>query len=154
MTSKNVLFLCRDNAAVSIMAEAYTNVAGRGIARAYSAGCQPASSVHPVALATLRAAGVRHSGLAPKSWNQFAHDGEFRMDLVVYLSDPRSMTQRPAWRGAPPEMVLKPSGSDVVEIPGARQSEMLEVFAEIRTLADSLLLDMPGIITQQYPAVA
>lgn len=154
MTSKNILFLCRDNSAVSIMAEAYMTAAGRGIARAHSAGCEPATAVHPMALTTLRAAGVRHSGLTPKSWEIFSLAREPKMDLIVYLCDPRLMTQKPVWRGEPLEMVLKPSGADVAEMPGVRQSEMLEVFAEVRTLADSLLLDMPGIMTQDYPAVA
>ena len=154
MTLKNVLFLCRDNAAVSIMAEAYMTVAGRGVARAFSAGSDPAREIHPLALETLKAAGVRHSGLAPKSWNAFALPQAPKMDLVVYLCDPDIMPGAPEWRGRPERLVLGLSWSHLNHAAGLRAADFLGQFAELRTLTDSLLLEMPGISAREYPRVA
>ena len=142
MALKNILFLCRDNAAVSIMAEAYMKVAGRGVAHAYSAGCHPAEAVHSIVLKTIWDAGVRHGGLMPKSWNVFTLARAPSIDLVVYLCDPLTMGPAPVWPGKPGKIVLKPSCSNADDLKRMRPYEALEAFAEIRTLADSLLIDM------------
>lgn len=154
MTLKNVLFLCRDNAAISIMAEAYMMVAGRGVARAFSAGYEPAGEIHPLALETLKAAGVRHNGLAPKCWKSFALPKAPKMDLVVCLCDSAMMPAPPEWRGRPERLVLALSWSHLNGTADLRAADFLGQFAEIRTLTDSLLLEMPGISGREYPRVA
>ncbi len=116
--------------------------AGRGIAHAYSAGCQPAQAVHSIVLDTLRDAGVRHSGLMPKSWVAFTLAQAPNIDLVVYLCDPQTMSPAPAWRGKPAKMILKPSCSNADDLQRMRPHEAIEAFAEVRTLVDSLLIEI------------
>ena len=51
-----VLFLCRDNAILSPMAEALLNHWGRGRFRAHSAGWEPAAGLHELTARVLRCA--------------------------------------------------------------------------------------------------
>lgn len=51
---KRVLFVCHENCNRSQMAEAFTRMYGGGSVDAYSAGCHPAETVHPKALAAMR----------------------------------------------------------------------------------------------------
>lgn len=75
MTPQNILFLCPNNAVRSIMAEAYLRLAGRPLARAFSAGRKPAESVHPLTLAVLESVGLKTGGLTPKSLESFSLAG-------------------------------------------------------------------------------
>ena len=59
----NVLFLCTGNSARSILGEALINHLGQGRFRGFSAGSTPKGEVHPMALATLREAGIPIEGL-------------------------------------------------------------------------------------------
>jgi len=68
----NVLFLCSGNSARSQMAEALSNVLGGGRIRAYSAGCNPAIHVQPLALSSIDDLGYSIEQLRPKSWEEFA----------------------------------------------------------------------------------
>ena len=124
------------------MAEAYLKFAGRGVAHAYSAGCEPAKAVQPIVLDTLREAGVRPGGLTPKSWSVFTLAQAPHIDLVVYLCDPQTMAPAPVWRGKPGKIVLKPYCSNAFDLHKMRPYQALEAFAEIRTLVDSLLIDI------------
>ena len=48
---KRVLFVCVENCNRSQMAEALARLYGAGQAEAFSAGCRPAASIHPKAIA-------------------------------------------------------------------------------------------------------
>ncbi|PJN93524.1 hypothetical protein CNY89_20185, partial [Amaricoccus sp. HAR-UPW-R2A-40] len=63
----NVLFLCTGNSARSILGEAVLNHLGKGRFRAFSAGSQLKGQVHPLALETLRNAGISTEGLRSKA---------------------------------------------------------------------------------------
>jgi hypothetical protein len=58
----NVMFLCTENSARSIMAEAIMNRKGRANFTAYTAGSQPAGFVRPEALKQIAAAGFSTEG--------------------------------------------------------------------------------------------
>jgi len=60
------LFLCRENAAASIMAEALLRHLAKARVRAASAGDCPAARVNPHALECLRAHGIATTGLRTK----------------------------------------------------------------------------------------
>lgn len=84
----NVLFLCTQNSARSIMAEAILGKLGQGRFRAFSAGSSPRpGGPLPEVLAQLQALGHDISGLRSKSWDEFAGPGAPRMDFVITLCD-------------------------------------------------------------------
>lgn len=87
MNPCRILFICTANSARSILAEATLNALGRPRFEAYSAGSQPSGHVHPLALATLNAAGIPTDNLASKSWDRFVEAGPQALDIVITLCD-------------------------------------------------------------------
>jgi protein-tyrosine-phosphatase/DNA-binding transcriptional ArsR family regulator len=83
----NVLFLCTQNSARSIMAEAILEKIGRGKFRAYSAGSEPASAPLPEVLDRLRHLGHDVEHLRSKSLDEFTGPQAPRMDFVIALCD-------------------------------------------------------------------
>ncbi|MGA3251261.1 MAG: low molecular weight phosphatase family protein, partial [Paraburkholderia sp.] len=84
MTSKyKVLFLCRENSARSIIAEALLRELAGHRFEVFSAGSEPAARVHALAIAQLRP-GISDLGLlTPKSWLEFTGEWAPRMDLII-----------------------------------------------------------------------
>lgn len=81
MTRKyRVLFLCRENSARSIIAEALLRELAGHRFEAFSAGAEPAARVHPLALAQLRPGISDLDLLSPKSWPEFTSDWAPRME--------------------------------------------------------------------------
>jgi arsenate reductase len=94
----NVLFLCTDNSACSIFAEAILNYKGRGRNfQAYSAGSFPKGRVHPQALRQLESVHLPTAGLRSKSWREFSRPAAPQMDLVFAVCD--EGTPAPVWPG-------------------------------------------------------
>lgn len=97
----NVLFLCTDNSARSIMAEALMTYWGKGRFRAFSDGSHSKGAVHPLALRLLLSLGLPTEGLRSKSWDEFAAPEAPAMDFVFTVSDQAAAETCPAWPGAP-----------------------------------------------------
>jgi ArsR family transcriptional regulator, arsenate/arsenite/antimonite-responsive transcriptional repressor / arsenate reductase (thioredoxin) len=83
----NVLFLCTQNSARSIIAEALLEKVGRGRFRAYSAGSEPAREPVPEVIERLKALGHDVSRLRSKSWDEFKGSQAPRMDFIIALCD-------------------------------------------------------------------
>jgi ArsR family transcriptional regulator, arsenate/arsenite/antimonite-responsive transcriptional repressor / arsenate reductase (thioredoxin) len=83
----NVLFLCNQNSARSIIAEALLEKIGRGRFRAYSAGSEPAREPVPEVIERLKALGHDVSRLHSKSWDEFRGPQAPRMDFIIALCD-------------------------------------------------------------------
>jgi protein-tyrosine-phosphatase/DNA-binding transcriptional ArsR family regulator len=83
----NVLFLCTQNSARSIIAEALLQKIGKGRFNAYSAGSKPAAQPMPDVTARLKALGHDVSQLRSKSWDEFTGPDAPRMDFVIALCD-------------------------------------------------------------------
>jgi protein-tyrosine-phosphatase/DNA-binding transcriptional ArsR family regulator len=83
----NVLFLCTQNSARSIIAEALLEKIGRGRFRAYSAGSAPAREPMPEVIERLAALGHDVSHLHSKSWDEFKGPHAPRMDFIIALCD-------------------------------------------------------------------
>jgi arsenate reductase len=83
----NVLFLCTQNSARSIIAQALLEKIGRGRFRAYSAGSEPAREPVAEVIDRLRALGHDVSHLRCKSWDEFRGPDAPRMDFIIALCD-------------------------------------------------------------------
>lgn len=83
----SVLFICPDNSARSVIAEALLNRFGEGRFRAYSAGLEPARAIDPAAIAMLAASGFELAGIRSKSWLEFCSPGAPRIDFVISFCD-------------------------------------------------------------------
>jgi hypothetical protein len=131
MAIGNVLFVCEDNACLSVLAEAYVARAGRGLWRAWSAGVAPAREFQPCVVETLRARSLRPHHHAPRSVAAFALSGSPRVDLVIALDiDPDLLPPLP---GEPP---VRRWDSLACQSPR-------ETFGQVRVRADQLLLATP-----------
>jgi arsenate reductase (thioredoxin) len=96
-----VLFLCRENSARSIMAEALLRELAGHRFDAFSAGPEPAARVHPSAIAQLRP-GISDLGvLSPKSWLEFTGEWAPRMDLVIAMDAAVAGHRAPLFPGEP-----------------------------------------------------
>ena len=146
MTSRNVLFVCHDNASLSIMAAAYLAHAGRGIARAYSAGIEPGYTVHPLAMEMLCDVGLRPGEPYPKSLSIFSVPEAPHVDTLVVLQrygGPRIHVEFPGV-----EETFQWFHIDPDALPGTlaqRKAAYLSAFADLRTHIDGFLLSMPGV---------
>lgn len=97
----NVLFVCTDNAARSILAEAILTKDGAGRFRAYSAGSRPKGEVEPFALRVLESRGYPTEGLRSKSWEEFTGSDAPMMDFVFTVCENVAGEGFPAWPGEP-----------------------------------------------------
>jgi arsenate reductase len=96
----NVLFVCQSNSARSIMAEALLHRFGDGRFRAFSAGIEPETELHPRAAEVLRSSGLAIANLKPKSMSEFAIPSAPRMDFVISMGPDLSPSLR-ALPGSP-----------------------------------------------------
>ena len=126
----NVLFLCTHNSARSILAEALLNHMGTGRFKAFSAGSSPKENQqpNPMAIATLKKAGISVEGLTSKSWDVFAVPDAPHMDLVITVCDNAAGEVCPYWPGQPATAhwgYADPSetiGSDEVKLEAFKQT--------------------------------
>jgi arsenate reductase len=97
----NVLFLCTNNSARSIMAECAMNRWSAGKFRAFSAGSKPCGAVHANTLQVLEELKYETDGLRSKDWNEFAQPDSPPLDFVFTLCDRAAAEVCPTWPGQP-----------------------------------------------------
>lgn len=97
----NILVLCTGNSARSILLESILNTEGLGRVRAFSAGSQPAGTVHPQSLLLLQEKGHDTTHAHSKSWDVFAADDAPLMDIVITVCGSAAEETCPVWPGAP-----------------------------------------------------
>lgn len=97
----NILVLCTDNSARSILGEVILNQLGEGRVTAFSAGSQPKGAVQPGALRLLAARGIDPAGLHSKSWNSFTGAEAPTIDLVITVCGNAAGEACPMFPGTP-----------------------------------------------------
>jgi arsenate reductase len=78
-----ILILCTGNSCRSQMAEGFLKSFDKTL-DVYSAGTEPASWVHPEAIAVMKEAGIDLTGALPKNVDQFLNDS---FDYVITVCD-------------------------------------------------------------------
>lgn len=139
----NVLFLCSQNSARSIMAEALLNEWGKGRFKAYSAGRAPAAAPNPYALRLLASLNLPADTLRSKSWDEFAAAASPVMDFIFIVGEPGAAL--PVWPGAPiaahwevdDPVGLAPEGDDLAQMNAYRLAfrqleHRVKIFAALR----------------------
>lgn len=103
MKKRNMLVLCRENAARSVMVEALVNSLGSGEWQAYSAGSHPASSFNAYTLMALRERGLHiDRDRRPKSYAEYVGKPDApRFDVVLTVCEDIGWDMLPKWPGAP-----------------------------------------------------
>lgn len=112
MTATTVLFVCEDNASLSLMAEACLNAASDGRLRAFSGGPRPSGKADPAVSRLLGEIGVAAGGLAPKSWEFFALPHAPAPDALVFLTETAARYRIPAWPVPPVSLVWPVAAGD------------------------------------------
>ena len=97
----NVLFVCTGNSARSVCAESILRDLEGETFTAYSAGTEPRSEVHPLAVEMLRAKGHDITQLRSKNVGEFQAADAPRMDFVFTVCDRAANEECPAWPGQP-----------------------------------------------------
>lgn len=137
---RNVLFLCTENSARSILAEAILRQDGAGRFTAFSAGSHPSGIVRPLALQTLQAHGYPVAGLRSKSWESFAGPGSAPMHFVITVCDNAKGEVCPIWPGNPASAHWGIEDPAAVEGPETAQRTAFEAaFRFIKARMDRLL---------------
>jgi len=98
----HVLILCTHNSARSALAEGMLNHLARRLGkdvRAHSAGSAPGGRINPLAIESLRDAGVDTSGLRSKSWDEFTRGGAPPLSIVITVCDRAAAEVCPAFFG-------------------------------------------------------
>jgi protein-tyrosine-phosphatase len=121
-----VLFLCRDNSACGIIAEALLRELAGHRFEAFSAGPEPAARVHPLAVAQLRLSISVRDALSPKSWLEFTGEWAPRMDLVVALDESVDEHHVPAFPGAPSLLTWSVADPLVDGVPEDERARLFE----------------------------
>jgi len=96
-TRRRALFLCRENAGRSQMAEAFLQYLAGDKFDAQSAGDQPASEINPLAIEAMAERGIDLAFRKPRGMDQVA-DGGRPFDLIVQMGCEQSCPVTPSGR--------------------------------------------------------
>jgi arsenate reductase (thioredoxin) len=86
----HVLVLCTHNSARSVLAEGMLNHLAARLGkdvRGHSAGSAPVGRINPLALETLKDAGIDTAGYRSKSWDEFSREGAPPLSIVITVCD-------------------------------------------------------------------
>jgi arsenate reductase len=97
----NVLFVCENNSALSIMAESILSSVAPGRFGAYSAGCYPNGWLNATAIGFLAQHHLPIASSRPKSLELFRRPSAPRMDFIITLCDVAADEQFAGWPGDP-----------------------------------------------------
>ena len=126
MTVKNVLFVCVENSCRSQMAEAFANMHGQGIIKAYSSGSKPSGVVNPKAIYAMHQVGYDLTVHQSKSLDDIP-DIEYEYAITMGCGDECPM--------------VKAKHREDWQIPDPKLMDEHE-FASVRDLIQSKVMDL------------
>jgi len=97
----NVLFVCEDNCALSIIAESILRSVAPHRFGAYSAGCATPDALDPEVIEFLADHHMPVAGLHAKSLRDFRAPSAPHMDFIITLSDAATKEDFSTWPGRP-----------------------------------------------------
>jgi protein-tyrosine-phosphatase len=127
---RKILFLCLDNSALSIIAQALLNRGERRGFLAFSAGSRPAAQVHPLVVDLLKANGIWSEALQPKDCGEFLGQDAPRMDFVISLGTHAQDGLPSSWPGNPRLIHWRISEP---RVDGKREAENVSAFRKTFT---------------------
>lgn len=98
----HVLILCTHNSARSVLGEGMLNHWARRLGkdvRGHSAGSAPGGRVNPLAIESLRNAGVDTGGYRSKSWDEFTSPDAPPLSIVITVCDSAAAETCPVFFG-------------------------------------------------------
>jgi len=138
-----VLFICRTNTAMSIMAEAILRHLAQGRVRAASAGETISGRVSPYAIACLTAHGIGTTGLRDKLWGELFGIYEQPVRVLITLSNPETDAAKAHWDRKSVRTVRAhwptPDPESVVGTPADRRLAFEKVFVTLEARIRKLL---------------
>lgn len=136
----NVLFLCADNSARSILAEALLNRLGAGRFQAFSAGYSVAEAVSPHALALLDKINYNADRVCAKQMMAVMAENDPGFDFIIRLSpDRRGSGRLPQFTGAPVIVDWHmPDPADVIGSSGAIATAYADIFNHLAARIDTM----------------
>jgi len=137
---RNVLFLCPDNSAMSIIAEAILSRWEGKRFRAFSAGTRRALEVHHLAADLLRANRIWRPGFRPKDCAEFLNQDAPRMDFVISLGYQAPDGLPSTWPGNPRIIHWRISEPKVEGRPAENMGALRRTFSELETRINLLVL--------------
>ena len=130
----NILFICRNNDGLSLIAECILHEVGHGMFHAFSAGLAPAGDPRPTVVAKLRALGHDVSRLACGSWHDFARPDAPVLDFVIWLDEPVDTWITSQFPGRP-VMASWPLGGQSADVfsEGAETTELNALYGRLHS---------------------
>jgi len=127
----NVLFVCCDNSAWSVIAEAILKRWGGKDFRAFSAGIRPTAEVHPLAIDVLKLRNLWEQGFQTKGCNEFCRDDSQKMNFIVSIGDQPYDDLPRDWPGNPKVVHWRISNPIVDGNPAERALAFRKTFREL-----------------------
>lgn len=143
----NVLILCTGNSARTIMAEALMRRLAYSRFSAYSAGSHATGSVHPDTIELLKSERYDVSSFCSKSWDEFAHPGAPKMDVVITVCDAVAGESCPIWPGSPVRVHWGLPDPAKVEHREARRTAFRETYAALERRVRALMALPDELVT-------
>ncbi|NRG16497.1 low molecular weight phosphatase family protein [Rhizobiales bacterium] len=150
MKATTILFVCEDNAGLSLMAEACLNATAPEGLRAFSAGPRPAPEMRRGLKAALCEAGFDTAGLEPKSWELFALPHAPAPDVVVFMTEASRGFSPPRWQNEPRELhwtLTKP------DLSSHAQFHLRKALRDVRLAVDTALKNGDFCLAPALPQV-